>query len=81
MILFSLFFFFGHSMRFSGILVPIPGIELSPLVVGEGSPNHRTVRKFPQYSLLRYGETKGQRSYGKSLVQGHITVAELVLLF
>ena len=41
------FFFFGHTVRLCGILVPWPGIEPRPSAVKAWSPYHWTTREFP----------------------------------
>ena len=37
-----------------GILVPLPGIEPGPPIVGVQSPNHRTTREFPTQDSYPY---------------------------
>ena len=47
------FFFLWRHHSACGILVPWPGIELAPLAVKPWSPNHWTVREFPELSTLK----------------------------
>ena len=47
-------FFFLLCHMACRILVPWPGIKLVPPTVKGWSPNHRTGREFPEYSLLNF---------------------------